>query len=153
MRHWAQAEGYQALAYGENVDDLTDLRPGRLAAREFGVLAPLVEAGMDKAAIRRYAALAGLSVASKPAQACLASRIPMGTQVTQAALQRIEEAEAGVRALGFEVLRVRDHGRRARLEVGAGELERAQSLAASLGEVLARSSFEEYELAVYGQPS
>lgn len=152
MHAWAQAQGFGALAYGENMDDLSEPRPGRQAAREFGVVAPLVTAEMRKQDIRRYAEEHGLRVAKKPASACLASRVPLGTEVTLASLQRIEAAEAGVRALGFEVLRVRDHGQRARLEVGPEELERAQALASALAGVLREQAFEAYDLAIYGQP-
>jgi len=150
MERWACAEGWDALAYGEITDDLADHRPGRRAAGEFGVLAPLAEAGFSKEDVRRYARSFGLSAAEKPASACLASRIPVGRPVTREALARVERAEAAVRGLGFRVLRVRDHGERARLEVGAGELARAELLRDRLAALLAADRFRELELAVYG---
>lgn len=152
MAEWARRRGFQALAYGEITDDFSDVRPGRLAAREFGVLAPLGAAGWSKEDVRRYARENGLEVAEKPASACLASRIPVGTRVTSEALTRVERAEVAVRALGFRVLRVRNHGERARLEVGEDELERARALSSELGGLLAEHAFVRWELGVYGSP-
>ncbi len=150
MEAWAERAGFAALAYGEITDDLADERPGRRAASEFGVVAPLCAAGFSKDDVRRYARAHGLAVAEKPASACLASRVPFGTEVTAERLGRIERAEEDVRALGFRVLRVRDHGRRARVEVGADELARARAVRARLEEVLRASDFDEVELAAYG---
>jgi uncharacterized protein len=146
----ARRHGIEHLAYGELADDLQDDRPGTRAAAEQGVLAPLRAAGLTKDDVRRYAREHGLAVATKPASACLASRIPVGTAVTAAGLATVERAEAAVRALGFSVLRVRHLGRRARLEVDADELERARDLRPELERVLA--DFAELELAVYRAP-
>lgn len=153
MTAWVDANGHAHLAFGEIVDDLSDDRPGALAARERGVSAPLREAGFTKADVRRYAREHGLAVAEKPASACLASRIPMGTPVTAANLARVERAEAAVRALGFRVLRVRDHGARARVEVGTDELDEARRREDQLASVLAPLGFERLELAAYGAPA
>ena len=150
MEAWAKERGFATLAYGEITDDLGDDRPGRRAAGEFGVVAPLREAGLGKADVRRYARECGLEVADKPAAACLASRVPMGTIVTAERLDRIERAERAVRALGFRVLRVRDHGKVARLEVGADELDRALSRRPELEAILAPFEFERIDLAAYG---
>ena len=152
MRAWARERGFNALAYGEIADDLLDERPGRRAASEFGVVAPLAESGFTKLDVRRYARAAELLVAEKPASACLASRLPFGTEVTAERLARIEAAERSVRALGFRVLRVRDHGRRARVEVGQGELASARKRRAELVAALTRHGFRALELAVYRRP-
>ncbi|MFQ5766714.1 MAG: ATP-dependent sacrificial sulfur transferase LarE [Acidobacteriota bacterium] len=152
MRPWAAAHGFRFLAFGEIPEDLLDDRPGARAAREFGVVAPLREAGLAKADVRRYAREAGLSVWRKPAGACLASRIPAGTQVTPERLARVEEAEEGIRTLGFSVLRVRHHHRRARVEIGADEMEAARSLHLALLGAVRAAGFEEMELALYRSP-
>lgn len=116
------------VAFGAIVDDLSDHRPGARAAVERGVLAPLAEAGFDKDAVRAYARAHAISVAEKPALACLASRIPYGTEVHASILAQLERAEAAVRALGFGQFRVRHHGTVARLEVEATAIGRAIEL-------------------------
>jgi len=116
--------GIERVAYGAITDDLGDHRPGMEAARRLGVAAPLIEAGIDKADVRRIATEAGLSVRDKPAAACLASRIPVGTEVTEERLGRVGRAEASLRKLGFRQLRVRHHGEVARLELDLAGQER-----------------------------
>jgi uncharacterized protein len=103
----AKERGYCAIAYGENADDMQHERPGRKAAAEFAVLAPLRDAGLTKTEIRVLSRELGLPTADAPAQPCLSSRIPWGTPVTADALSMIERGEASVRALGFRVFRVR----------------------------------------------
>lgn len=152
MAAWAATHGFTALAYGEISDDLLDHRPGRRAARERGVVAPLTAAGFTKADVRRYAREHGLSAADKPASACLSSRLPIGTEVTPARLRRVEEAEERVRALGFRVLRVRDHGKKARVELAPEELARGAALRERVAAVLAELAFEDVELAAYRRP-
>ncbi|MEO6711019.1 MAG: ATP-dependent sacrificial sulfur transferase LarE [Planctomycetota bacterium] len=137
-------------AFGEIADDLALLRHGSRAAREFGVLAPLSQAGFTKADVRRYAAENQIASADKPASACLASRVPTGTRVTRERLARIERAEAGLRELGFRVLRVRDHAPLARVEVGETELARARELESEITVRLFELGFERVELAAYG---
>ena len=117
-----------AVVVGTNIDDLGDIRPGLRAARERGAKAPMVEAGLNKQEIRDLSEQMGLPTADKPASPCLASRFAYGLRVTQQGLERIERAEEAVRSLGFDVFRVRDHGDLARIEVPAGEIERAASL-------------------------
>jgi uncharacterized protein len=153
MRRWAEEQGFTQLAFGENRDDLLDERPGRRAAQEQGAIAPLRDAGFGKQDVRRYAREAGLSVWQKPASACLASRIPRGVAVDPARLACVEAAEEALRALGFRVLRVRDHGRLARLELGAGELERARALHDALHDALRAQGFEELEIRPYVPPA
>lgn len=152
MEPWARARGFAALALGEIVDDLADHRPGARAAREFGVLAPLSAAGLGKEDVRRYAREAGLAVAEKPASACLASRLPVGTRVTRERLARIEAGEELLRGFGLLQLRLRDHGSRARVEVGRESFERAQALAGELARALEPLGFEQFELALYRTP-
>lgn len=138
------------MAFGEITDDFSDHRPGAQAAREFGVVAPLSAAGLDKQDVRRLAAHFGLQVADKPASACLASRIPVGSVVTPERLKTVELAEEAVRALGFRILRVRHHGHLARVEVGAQERSRAQELCTEIEQRLAPLGFVEVQIATYG---
>lgn len=152
MDLFVRANRIGAMAFGEITDDLLDDRPGARAAREYGVVAPLAEAGFGKDDVRRYAREAGLPVADKPSSACLASRIPIGTEVTPERLARVEAAEAAVKRLGLSVLRVRDHGSRARLEVARDELAFAEARAEELGAALASAGFARFELGVYRSP-
>jgi pyridinium-3,5-biscarboxylic acid mononucleotide sulfurtransferase len=122
----ADAHGLDAIAYGENADDTRHPdRPGAQAATQHAVLRPLADAGMTKADVRAVARELGLTVADKPAAPCLASRIPHYQPVTAAKLQQIDQAEEGLRRLGFEDLRVRHHGDIARLELSPADLARA----------------------------
>jgi uncharacterized protein len=121
----ARERGFAAVADGSNADDRGDYRPGRRAARQFGVISPLDDVGLAKADIRLLAREAGLPVWDEPASACLSSRIPYRSEVTDEKLRVIEAAEEAVRAFGFRLVRVRHHGELARIEVGAGELSRA----------------------------
>ena len=120
----ARAEGFPWVVEGANLDDLGDLRPGRQAAREQGVRSPLLEAGLDKAAIRQLSRALGLPTWEKPAMACLASRIPHGTPVTIERLSQVERAEAALRSLGFRSIRVRHHETIARIELPPEERAR-----------------------------
>lgn len=137
----AQARGFAAVADGSNRDDRSDYRPGRRAARQFGVVSPLDEADLTKDDIRRLAREAGLPVWDEPASACLSSRIPYGSEVTGEKLRRIEAAEDAVRAMGFRVVRVRHHGDEARIEVGADELTRATEMVAALDRAVRAAGF------------
>jgi uncharacterized protein len=120
--------GFRQLAYGMNVDDRGDFRPGQKAAGERAVLAPLVDAGLTKADVRALAREAGLPVWDKPASACLSSRIAYGNPVTVETLRRIEQGEAELRARGFVQFRVRDHAGVARIEIAREEWARALSV-------------------------
>ena len=121
----AASRGIAAVVDGSNADDRGDYRPGRQAAREFGVLSPLDESGLTKAEIRELARRAGLATWDEPASACLSSRIPYHSEVTPAKLRQIEAAERVLRRLGFRVFRVRHHDTIARLELGRDEIARA----------------------------
>ena len=119
----AKKAGIALIVDGTNVDDLSDYRPGIRALRENGVRSPMVELGITKSQIREIAKSFGLSVYDKPSNACLASRIPTGNEVTYEKLQRIESAEIIVKSIfGVRQVRVRDHGELARVEVGRDEL-------------------------------
>lgn len=137
--YWCKTELFEVLepmarsldahiVMGTNTDDLGDHRPGLRSARERGVCSPLVEAGLSKADVRELSASLDLPTADKPASPCLSSRFAYGVRVTAAGLRRVERAEELVRSLGFEVLRVRDHGTSACIEVEAAEVPRAFQL-------------------------
>ncbi|HZR27065.1 MAG TPA: ATP-dependent sacrificial sulfur transferase LarE [Vicinamibacterales bacterium] len=110
---------------GSNADDRGDYRPGRQAAREFGVRSPLDEANLTKQEIRDLSRAAGLPTWDEPASACLSSRIPYHHEVTDEKLRSIEQAEQSLRALGFRVFRVRHHDDVARIEIARDEMMRA----------------------------
>jgi len=117
--------GVAVIVDGANADDRGDYRPGRQAAREFGVRSPLDEVNLTKADIRELSRQAGLPTWDEPASACLSSRIPYNSEVTGEKLRMIEQAERLLRALGFRVCRVRHHDNVARVEIGVDELSRA----------------------------
>jgi uncharacterized protein len=121
----AQDRGVAAVADGSNADDRGDYRPGRKAAREFGVLSPLDAADLTKSDIRELSHRAGLPTWDEPASACLSSRIPYFSEVTDEKLRTIEQAESVLRELGFRICRVRHHDTIARLELGLDEIARA----------------------------
>lgn len=124
MEALATQRKFRAIAYGINADDTRDFRPGHRAAHEHRVLAPLLDVGLKKQEIRELSRLAALPTWDRPASACLSSRIPYGTQVTPGLLDKVERAEAALRALGFQQFRVRAHGELARLELAPHELSR-----------------------------
>ncbi len=117
--------GFRAVAYGVNLDDTGDFRPGHRAAEEHSVRSPLLDARLRKADIRELSRRAGLLSADVPASACLSSRIPYGMEVTPAKLEQIDRSEDFLRALGFEQVRVRHHGPLARIELAPNEMDRA----------------------------
>jgi pyridinium-3,5-biscarboxylic acid mononucleotide sulfurtransferase len=119
------AQRHAIVVDGNNADDRGDYRPGRQAAREFGVRSPLDDVSLGKAEIRELARAAGLPVWDEPASACLSSRIPYHSEVTDEKLRTIERAENVLRAHGFRVCRVRHHDDLARIELGRAELPRA----------------------------
>ncbi len=121
----AEAEGYAWVANGANLDDLGDYRPGLLAAEENHVRSPLVEAGLDKEAVRQLARQLGIPVWDKPAQPCLSSRIPYGIPVTEETLSKIERAESYLKSLGLKEVRARHHYNHCRVEVGEAEMDLA----------------------------
>lgn len=120
----AHARGIQTVVYGAIADDLAEDRPGMAAASALGVLAPLLDAGFKKDEVRTLAKEMNLHIHNKPANACLASRIPIGHEVTPKRLEQVGTAERALHALGFRQLRVRHHDEVARLELGDGEAAR-----------------------------
>ena len=125
MEAFRDKQGFDRIAYGVNLDDQADFRPGQQAAGRHNVVAPLLEAKLGKAEIRQLAQSAGLHVWDKPASACLSSRIEYGRPVTPEALAVVEQGEDAIRALGFRQFRVRHHGQIVRIEIAKDELPRA----------------------------
>jgi uncharacterized protein len=125
MEEFRRTRCFDSIAYGVNVDDQGDFRPGQSAAHQHRVAAPLLEAGLTKQEIRDLARMAGLRIWDKPASACLSSRIEYGRRVTREALSVVEQGEDALRALGFRQFRVRHHGEIVRIEIARDELPRA----------------------------
>ncbi len=128
LQAYAARSGHQHIVYGVNLDDLGDYRPGQQAAKLHQVEAPLADALLSKAEIRELSRRAGLSIWDRPASACLSSRVPYGTPVTVETIQKIEQGEESVRALGFRQFRVRFHGDLARIEIAKDELSKALTM-------------------------
>jgi uncharacterized protein len=148
----ALQRGFTATAYGVNADDTLDFRPGHRAAREHRVLAPLLDVGMRKSEIRALSQRAGLPTWDRPASACLASRVPYGTEVTPERLSLVERGEAALRSLGFRQFRVRLHGKLARVEIAPDEMPRALSpdMAAAIAKELKAAGFTYVSLDLEG---
>jgi pyridinium-3,5-biscarboxylic acid mononucleotide sulfurtransferase len=145
--------GFAAIAYGENADDAFQVRPGRQAAAEFAVIAPLKEAGLTKREIRELSRELGLPTADAPAQPCLSSRIPHGTPVTSQALAMVERGEELVRGLGFKVFRVRhivENGSSprcvARVQIAPDEMPKLAPVSAALAAGLVSVGYESVEI-------
>ena len=139
----ARERSFAAVAYGVNADDTLDFRPGHRAASEHRVLAPLLDAGLHKAEIRLLSRRRGLPTWDRPASACLASRLPYGTEVTPERLALVERGEAAMRDLGFRQFRVRLHEKLARVEIAPEEMPRAMSaeMAARIAAALKAAGF------------
>jgi uncharacterized protein len=148
----ALQRGFTATAYGVNADDTLDFRPGHRAAREHRVLAPLLDVGMRKSEIRALSQRAGLPTWDRPASACLASRVPYGTEVTPERLSLVERGEAALRSLGFRQFRVRLHDKLARVEIAPDEMPRALSpdMAAAIAKELKAAGFTYVSLDLEG---
>ena len=144
MEHERSALSFEHIAYGKNLDDESDFRPGQRAAEEHHVVAPLADAGLTKKEIRSLAQRFELSVWDKPAAACLSSRVEYGREVTRDALAAIEVGEEALRELGFRQVRVRHHGEIVRIEVSRDELDRAFSaeMAAKLVPIFKKLGFK-----------
>ena len=124
LRQVADRHAIAWILDGTNADDARDVRPGRRAAVECGVVSPLLKAGLTKADIRRESRRMGLPTADKPAMACLASRFPYGSRITPAGLHAVDRVEDALRRSGFRQVRVRHHGSVARIEVDAADIKR-----------------------------
>jgi len=122
VRRTAAGYGINAVAHGANADDLDDYRPGQLAAEESGALSPLMDVGLTKDEIRELSREMGLPTADKPALACLASRFPYGSRISEKALKAVDEVENALRGWSFSQVRVRHHGHIARIEVPAADI-------------------------------
>ena len=133
--------GFEKIFDGTNFDDFSDYRPGIRALREFGVRSPLAEAGLTKKEVRELATEYDLPNADKPANPCLASRIPFGQEIKPEKLERIAKGEEFIRSLGFCVVRVRDHDELARVEVGKEELQRVLRLSGKIESSLKRLGY------------
>ena len=125
MQELRESRGFDAIAYGVNLDDQGDFRPGQKAAANHHVVAPLFDAGLSKEEIRALARQSGLRIWDKPSSACLSSRIEYGRPVTREALAVVEKGEDALRTLGFSQFRVRHHGEIVRIEISREELSRA----------------------------
>jgi len=147
MEELARLRSVAVLASGENFDDSREVRPGRAAAGEFSVAAPLRDAGLTKADVRALAREAGLEVAEKPASPCLSSRLAPGLAVTPDRLAAIEKAEEAVRSHGFRVVRVRHLGEKALVQVSPEETPRLKDskLQSQLTPALAAAGFSQVE--------
>lgn len=127
MEEIRSTQGFDTIAYGVNVDDQGDFRPGQVAARNHKVAAPLLESGLTKAEVRELARAAGLRIWDKPASACLSSRVEYGREITREMLAVVEQGEDALRDLGFRQFRVRHHGEMVRIEIAKDEMHRALS--------------------------
>ncbi len=136
----------ETIADGTNITDIAGDRPGYAAIMDAGVFTPFVDFGLGKPEIREIARNFGLSVADAPSESCLATRIPSGTEITVKRLSRIEEAESMLRSQGFCGVRVRDHGRIARVEVQSGDAERFRVVQEDVAAAFARIGFDRVAL-------
>lgn len=127
LKEVAKNEGLDYVCEGSNFDDTGDHRPGMQAALDLGTVSPLKEAGLTKDEIRMHSKELGLPTWSKPSMACLSSRFPYGHEITIEELRVVEDAEKFLRRLGFVQLRVRHHGKLARIEVEVEDLEKLVS--------------------------
>ena len=123
LEQLAQERGYKIVLNGTNIDDLGDHRPGLIAAKNFDVRSPLCDAGVTKSEIRTLAAHLGMDNADKPQAACLSSRVPYGSHITESILKQIERAESVLERFGIRQYRVRHHDDVARLEVDKSEMQ------------------------------
>jgi pyridinium-3,5-biscarboxylic acid mononucleotide sulfurtransferase len=144
MEAFVKDRHFHTIAYGVNLDDKSDFRPGQVAASQHRVAAPLVEAGLTKQEVRDLARDAGLRIWDKPASACLSSRIEYGRPVTTEALTAVEKGEDALRSLGFRQFRVRHHGDIARIEIAREEMPRAlnEEMAAEFSRIFKALGFK-----------
>jgi len=146
LDHVAGDEGITKVANGANTDDLGDYRPGMEAAKNFEVVSPLVEVGMNKQNIRDLSKRMDLTTWDKPAQPCLSSRIPYGTMVSVEALGMNGKAEKGLRELGFPVVRVRHYRVAGRVEIPLDDFERFEKVRAEASAIVLGAGYEVMEL-------
>ena len=151
----AREKGVKHVAHGANLDDLADYRPGFRAAKEAGVIAPLIDAQLGKEEVRFLSREMGLSTWDKPAMPCLATRFPYGSPITEENLKMVEDAESFLVEQGFRVVRVRHHGSVARVEVGRSEMENImdEGLGKAIVEEFRKIGFEHVALDLEGYVS
>ena len=151
----AREKGLKHVAHGANLDDLADYRPGFRAAKEAGVIAPLIDAQLGKEEIRFLSKEMGLSTWDRPAMPCLATRFPYGSPITEEKLKMVEDAESFLLEQGFKVVRVRHHGSVARVEVGRSEMGRImdEALGKAIVEAFRKIGFEHVALDLEGYVS
>jgi len=150
LNAYAQQHGYKSILDGSTADDLKDYRPGQKAAEDQNIRSPLQEAGFTKNEIRELARELGLPNWNKPSSACLASRIPYGTPITEAVLNQIEEAENLLIAYGINQLRVRHHGKVARIEVMPSDFERILAIRTEITAALENLGYDYITLDING---
>ncbi|MRR12274.1 ATP-dependent sacrificial sulfur transferase LarE [bacterium] len=141
MRTIARSRGIAWVLDGTNANDTGERRPGRKAAEEHGIISPLLEVGLHKDEVRALSEQLGLPTWDKPSGACLATRFPYGTPITDEGLERVGAAEAAARALGLRQVRIRAHGDVARIEVDPPEMERAFALREQLASAVKQAGF------------
>ncbi|MDI6692731.1 MAG: ATP-dependent sacrificial sulfur transferase LarE [Anaerosomatales bacterium] len=141
LRHVADAHDIAWVLDGTNADDVSDNRPGRRAAQEYGVISPLLEVGLHKDEVRELSRMLELPTWDKPSMACLATRFPYGTRITEDGLARVMQAEQSLRELGLRQFRVRSHGDVARIEVDPPEMESAWRLREEIAAVIKQAGF------------
>lgn len=141
LRHVADAHDIAWVLDGTNADDVSDNRPGRRAAEEYGVISPLLEVGLHKNEVRELSRMLELPTWDKPSMACLATRFPYGTRITEDGLARVMQAELALRELGLRQFRVRSHGDVARIEVDPPEMERAWRLRDEIAAAIKQAGF------------
>ncbi len=151
----AREKGLKHVAHGANMDDLTDYRPGFRAAKEAGIIAPLIEAQLSKKEIRFLSKEMGLSTWDRPAMPCLATRFPYGSPLTEEKLKMVEYAESFLTEQGFKVVRVRHHGSVARVELGRREMGKImdEGLGETIVEAFRKIGFEHVALDLEGYVS
>jgi uncharacterized protein len=151
----AREKNIKHVAHGANLDDLADFRPGFRAAKEAGVIAPLIDAQLGKEEVRFLSREMGLSTWDKPAMPCLATRFPYGSTITEENLKMVEDAESFLMEQGFNVVRVRHHGSVARVEVGRSEMENImdEGLGKAIVEEFRKIGFEHVALDLEGHVS
>jgi uncharacterized protein len=151
----AREKNIKHVAHGANLDDLADYRPGFRAAKEAGVIAPLIDAQLGKEEVRFLSREMGLSTWDKPAMPCLATRFPYGSPITEENLKKVEDAESFLVEQGFKVVRVRHHGSVARVEIGRSEMEKImdEGLGKAIVEEFRKIGFEHVALDLEGHVS
>ena len=145
-----KGKNIEVILNGTNTDDLGDHRPGLIAADNYQVCSPLVEAGFTKADVRSLANELGLKNANKPQSACLSSRFPYGTSINEDLLSQVEQSESVLEMLGFTQFRVRHHGELARIEVIETEFNKAMEYRAEIDEGLRRAGYKYISLDLTG---